>query len=175
MKKTILLICVALFAFKNLSAQIDLENISLDKILGKVLDVQRGFAPKFSLGSTPIKRIAKVAEIFGLKGNGQAMKLFGTFRTGRTVYRIASYAGSAIAAYGAIKAANTSATKSDYQGAILSGLSSIGTGLIIKFLTKSAAYKAVDIFNGAVRRKIKDIFSIAPASSTMGMGVYVKL
>lgn len=175
MKKTLLFISLALLACKPLSAQIDLNNLNFDKILGRVLNVQHGFAPKFSLGSTPIKKIVKVAEIIGLKGNGQAMKLFSTFRTGRTVYRIASYAGTAIAAYGAIKAGNSTATKTSYQGAIVSGITSIGTGLIVKFLTKGAAYKAVDIFNGAVRKKIKDIFSIKPASSTMGMGLYVKI
>jgi hypothetical protein len=61
------------------------------------------------------------------------------------------------------------------KNALASGLVSIGTGLIVKFLTKNASYKAVDIFNGIAARKIKDIFSIAPASNTMGIGLYVKL
>jgi hypothetical protein len=55
------------------------------------------------------------------------------------------------------------------------GVSTVATGLIVKFLTKGAAYKAVDIFNGIVRKKIKDILSVAPASQTMGVGLYVKL
>jgi hypothetical protein len=33
----------------------------------------------------------------------------------------------------------------------------------------------VDIFNGIAVKKIKDIFSIAPASNTAGIGLYVKL
>lgn len=51
----------------------------------------------------------------------------------------------------------------------------MGTGLIIKFLTKGASYKAVDIFNGIAVKKIKDIFSIGPASNIAGVGLYVKL
>lgn len=174
MKKIIIVSFLSVFALST-NAQIDLNNISLDKILGKVLNVQRGFAPKFSLGNININKIAKVAEIIGLKKNEQAIKLFNTFKTGRTIYRIASYAGGAIAAYSAIRAIDKSALKEDYQKPLIGALSSIGSGLIIKFLTKGASYKAVDIFNGVVRKKIKDIIGIAPASSTMGMGIYVKL
>ena len=54
-------------------------------------------------------------------------------------------------------------------------IGSIVTGVVTKILTKKASYKAVDIFNGIVRKKIQDIFSIQPASSTLGIGVYVKL
>ena len=137
--------------------------------------MERGFAPKFSLGNTPIKKIQKVAEILGLKKNEQIDRLFNTFKTGRAIYRIAAYGGGAIAAYGAIKAIDKSAVQKDYKGALISGLTTIGTGLLIKFLTKGASYKAADIFNGIIKKKIKNIFGIAPASSTMGMGLYVKL
>ncbi|GAB2817891.1 hypothetical protein GCM10027043_18430 [Ferruginibacter profundus] len=157
------------------SAQIDFDNLKLDNILGKVLNVKRGFAPKFSLGKVSIPKIAKVAEIIGLKKSEQAIKLFNTFKTGRTVYKIASYAGGAIAAYSAIKAIDKSALKEDYQKPLVGALSTLATGLVVKFLTKGASYKAVDVFNGVVKRKIKDILSVAPASSTIGMGVYVKL
>jgi hypothetical protein len=174
MKKLLLVSIVALFAF-SAKAQIDLNNLSLDKILGKVLNVQRGYAPKFSLGNISIKKITKVAEIIGLKKNERAIQLFNTFKTGRTIYKIFTYAGGAVAAYGTIKAIDKSAIQKDYKGALISGLSTIGSGLIVKFLTKGASYKAVDIFNGIVRKKIKDIIGIAPASSTMGMGIYVKL
>ena len=175
MKKIILVLFVLLVSRPVLQAQIDLNNLNLDKILGKVLNVQRGFAPKFSLGSINISKIAKVAEIIGLKRNDQAIKLFNTFKTGRTVYKIFSYAGGAVAAYSAIKAVSKSSLKSEYQGPLVAALSSIGSGLIVKFLTKGASYKAVDIFNGVIRKKIKDIFGVAPASSTIGMGFYVKL
>ncbi len=175
MKKLIIAGLVICMASTKVAAQIDLNNLNLDKLLGKVLNVQRGFAPKFSLGKISIPKIVKVAEIIGLKKNDQAIKLFNTFRTGRTVYKIASYAGSAIALYGAIKAIDKSSLKQDYQKPLIGSLSGIATGLIVKFLTKGAAYKAVDVFNGMAKKKIKDIFSVAPASSTIGVGVYVKL
>ena len=176
MKKLLLLSFILSFTAGKITAQqLDLNNINLDKIFGKVLNVQRGFAPKFSLGNTPIKKIEKVAEILGLKKNEQIDRLFNTFKTGRTIYKIAAYAGGAIAAYGAIRAIDKSAVQKDYKGALISGLSTIGSGLLVKFLTKGASYKAVDIFNGIVRRKIKDIIGFGPASSTMGMGLYVKL
>lgn len=179
MKKIIAISLFICFAAGNATAQIDINNLSLDKIIGKLLEVQKGFAPKFSLGNQPIDKIFKVAEIIGLKRNEQATKLFNTFKTGRTVYKVASYLGTAISAYAAIKAIDKAATNKDYQTALATGLSSIGSGLIVKFLTKGASYKAVDIFNGIIRNKVKDkirdILSIAPASSKLGIGVYVKL
>ena len=179
MKKIIAISLFICFAAANATAQIDINNLSLDKIFGKLLEVQKGFAPKFSLGNQPIDKIFKVAEIIGLKRNEQATKLFNTFKTGRTVYKVASYLGTAISAYAAIKAIDKAATNKDYQTALATGLSSIGSGLIVKFLTKGASYKAVDIFNGIIRNKVKDkirdILSIAPASSKLGIGVYVKL
>jgi hypothetical protein len=68
-----------------------------------------------------------------------------------------------------------SAKSGDYSGALYSGIGAAASGLIVKFLTKGASYKAVDIFNGIAAKKIKDIFSIAPASNTSGIGLYVKL
>jgi hypothetical protein len=175
MKKIIVFWLLIAAVSTTVSAQIDLKNLNLDNILGKVLNVQRGFAPKFSLGNVGIPKIAKVAEIIGLKKSGQAIKLFNTFKTGRTIYKIASYAGSALAAYSAIKAIDKSAVKADYQKPLIGALTSMATGLIVKFLTKAASYKAVDVFNGVVKKKVRDILSIAPASSTIGAGVYVKL
>ena len=175
MRKLVVVCFIFCVAAGNVSAQIDFDNLNLDKILGKVLNVQRGFAPKFSLGKISVPKIAKVAEIIGLKKSEQAIKLFNTFKTGRTIYKIAAYAGSAIAAYSAIKAIDKAAVKEDYQKPLIGALSSIASGLVVKFLTKGASYKAVDVFNGVVKKKIKDIFSIAPASSTLGMGLYVKL
>jgi len=111
-----------------------------------------------------------------MKKNPQVNKLFNTFRTGRTVFQVTAYAGSAIALYGVIKkAAGDSASKANYKGALIGGLTSVATGVLVKLLTKAAAYKAVDIFNGIAAKKIRDIFSIAPASNTMGIGLYVKL
>ncbi len=178
MKKFILVSIIflsAIFVSKQSSAQIDLENLDLKDIIGRVMNVQRGFAPKFSLGNIRIPKIPKVAEILGLKRNDQVNKLFNTFRTGRTIFQITSYAGSAVALYGVIKAAGDSASRANYKGALIGGLSSALTGVVVKLLTKAASYKAVDIFNGIAARKIRDIFSIQPASNTMGIGLYVKL
>lgn len=168
------MISAFLFA-ESCSAQIDLNNLDLKDIIGKVMHVQKGFAPKFSLGRTPIQKIAKVEEILGLKQNVEVNRLFKTFKTGRTIYKAAAYAGSAIAVYSLIRKTENSVKSQDYNTALYSGISAIGTGLIIKFLTKGASYKAVDIFNGIAVKKIKDIFSIGPASNTAGIGLYVKL
>ncbi len=176
MKKIAIIGLVLCFTVGRASAQIDLDKIiNLDQILGKILNVQRGFAPKFSLGNISIPRIAKVAEILGLKKNEQIDRLFSTFRTGRTIYKIAAYAGGAIAAYGVIKAIDKSAVQKDYKGALISGLSTIATGLLVKFLTKGASYKAADIFNGIIKKKVKGLFSITPSYPSTGPGVYVKL
>ena len=175
-KKTSLLLTITLFACFAASAQqeLDLNNLSLDKILGKVMNVQKGFAPKFSLGNIPIKKIEKVAEILGFKKNDEIDRLFNIFKTGRTIYKIAAYAGGAIAAYGTIRAIDKAAAQSDYKGALISGLSTIATGLLVKLLTKGASYKAVDLFNGIVRNKIKKIFNIGAAPSADGRGMVVK-
>jgi hypothetical protein len=172
---TLIIFCSGLMVSNCTTAQIDLNNIDLNDIIGKVMNVKKGFAPKFSLGKIEIPKVAKVAEILGLKRNEQVNRLFNTFKTGRTVYKVASYAGGALAIYGVVKKIGDDSTTSGYKAALTSGLVTIGSGLIVKFLTKAASYKAVDIFNGIATRKIKDIFSIAPASNTMGIGVYVKL
>jgi hypothetical protein len=171
----ILLTFTGLFFSKKSSAQIDLNNIDINDIIGRVMKVQKGFAPKFALGNSPIQKINKVAEILGLKKNETVNKLFNTFKTGRTVYKIAAFAGSAAAVYGVVKKISDSANVPGGKTALTTGLISIGSGLIVKFLTKAASYKAVDIFNGIAARKIKDIFSIKPASYTTGIGLYIKL
>ena len=172
---TLLLLFLALLFAKRSSAQIDLNNLDLKDLIGKVMHVEKGFAPKFSLGKTPIQKISKVAEILGMKQNDEVNKLFNTFRTGRIIYKAAAYAGGAIAVYSLVRKTEKSVQSQNYNGALYSGIGAIGSGLIIKFLTKGASYKAVDIFNGIAVKKIKDIFSIAPASSTAGIGLYVKL
>ena len=168
-------VSVLILMSKQSSAQIDLNNVDINDIIGKVMHVKRGFAPKFSLGNTPIQKISKVAEILGLKRNEEINKLFNTFKTGRTVYKIAAYAGGAIVVYGVYRKVNNSIINKDYNTALVSGIGTISSGLIVKFLTKGASYKAVDIFNGIAVKKIKEIFSISPASNTMGIGLYVKL
>lgn len=169
-----LMVCAVLCS-KITTAQIDLNNIDLKGLIGKVMHVEKGFSPKFSLGNTPINNIPKVAEILGLKKNSEVNKLFNTFRTGRTVYKVGSYAGGAIAIYGIYKKIDNSVKSQNYDGLLYAGIGTIGTGVIVKLLTKAASYKAVSIFNDIAVKKILDIFSIAPASSTTGIGVYVKL
>lgn len=170
---------VSLAGNNSVSAQVvdlgKLGELDVKDIFNKVMNVKRGFAPKFSLGNLSIPKISKVAEILGVKKNNQVNKLFSTFKTGRTVYKIASYAGGALAIYGVARKVGDSLTTASTKTAITSGLVTIGSGLIVKFLTKAASYKAVDIFNGIAVRKIKDIFSIKPASNTAGLGLYVKL
>jgi uncharacterized protein YerC len=156
-------------------AQIDLNHLKLQDIIGKVMHVEKGFAPKFSLGKTPIDQISKVAEILGLKKNEEVNRLFKTFKTGRVVYKVAAYTGSAIAVYSLVRKLDNSLKSQDYNAALYSGIGAIGSGLVVKFLTKGASYKAVDIFNGIAVKTIKDIFSVAPASNTAGIGLYVKL
>ena len=169
---TLFILAGLLFSIKS-NAQIDLDNIDINDIIGKVMYVQKGFAPKFSLGNTPIQKINKVAEILGLKKNETINRLFNTFKTGRIIYKVAAYAGGAIVVYGLARKIEKSA--SDYSTALYSGLGAVGSGLIVKFLTKGASYKAVDIFNGIAAKTIKDIFSVAPATGTAGIGLYVKL
>ena len=173
MKKHFLIIAISLLGFcKQSSAQVDindlnLKNLNIQDIIGKVMNVQHGFSPKFALGNISIPKIQKVAEILGLKKSPDVNKLFNTFRTGRTIFHLTSYAGTAISLYGVIKSAGDSSSKANYKGALIGGLTSALTGIIVKMLTKGAAYKAVDIFNGIAARKIKDIFSIKPASNNI--------
>ena len=174
-KARFILVIVFAMVVQNSYAQIDLNNIDLRDLIGKVVRVDKGFAPKFYLGKTPIAQVDKVAEILGLKKNDEVNKLFRTFKTGRIVYKVAAYAGSAIVVYGLVKKVGNSVENQEWETALYSGLGAIGSGLIVKFLTKGASYKAVDIFNGIAVKKIIDIFSIAPASNTTGIGIYVKL
>lgn len=155
--------------------QIDLSNLDLRDLIGKVVHVEKGFSPKFSLGNTPIKKIAKVAEILDMKKNSDVHRLFNTFRTGRTIYQVGVYAGGAIAVYSFAKKLDNTVKTQDANGALVAGISAIGSGVIVKLLTKGASYKAVDIFNDIAIKKVIDIFSVAPASSTVGVGLYVKL
>lgn len=177
MKKIVMisLMASAMFCCKTTNAQIDLKNIDLRDLIGKVMHVEKGFSPKFSLGKTPINNIPKVAEILGLKKNSEVNKLFNTFRTGRAVYKVGSYAGSAVALYGLVKKIDNSVKSQDYNGLLYAGIGTVGAGVIIKLITKGASYKAVSIFNDIAVKKIMDIFSIAPATSTTGIGIYVKL
>lgn len=162
------------FMFKA-QAQIDLNNLNLQDLLGKVLNVKKGFAPTFSLAGTPISKISKVAEILGMKKDDDINRLFKTFQTGRIIYKVGAFAGGAIAAYSLIRKMDKSVKSGNYNAALYSGVGSIASGLIVKFLTKGASYQAVDIFNGIAINKIKKIFSLGPSSDSYGIGLYVNL
>ena len=142
--------------------KIDLKNFSLDALLGKVLQVKKGWAPQFFSGKKKIPKINIVRDILGSKKNSEINRLFGTFKTGRTVYRITNYAGAAISLYGAIKkiSENKDSLANDAKGYIISGLSSMSLGTVVKLLTKGASYKAVDIFGGVIKKKLMDIISL---------------
>ncbi len=181
MKNTFLILFTLFILFTNNAYsqidlnKIDLNNINLNQLLGQVMKVQKGYSPQFYIGDIKIPKIDKVAEILNLKQNPEINKLFKTYKTGRTIYKVASYAGTAIAVYGVIKSIDKAAVKNDYQTAFASAIGTIGTGVIVKLLTKGASYKAVDIFNKVAIKSIKDIFKIGMASDTVGVGLYVSL
>ncbi|MDB5246784.1 MAG: hypothetical protein JWQ40_1178 [Segetibacter sp.] len=156
-------------------AQIDFNNLRPADVLGKVIKVDKGFSPKFYVGNLKIPKVDKLGEILGMKNNPEINKLYKTFKTGRTVFQIASYAGTAITIYGLVRKVDAAAETKDYKAALVTGVTTIGTGVIVKLLTKGASYKAIDIFNNTVRNKLKDIFKIGAASETIGVGLYVKL
>jgi hypothetical protein len=62
-----LMVPVALFFSQRSFAQIDLNNLDIRDIIGKVMHVDKGFAPKFSLGNTPVKRFQKLLKFLTLK------------------------------------------------------------------------------------------------------------
>jgi hypothetical protein len=171
---SLLFVTAVLFSSRSF-AQIDFDNLNPTDILNRVIKVDKGFSPQFYLGNLKIPKVNKLGEILGMKKDPEIDRLFRTFKTGRTVFQIASYAGTAITIYGVAKSIDKAAAASDAKTALVSGLSAIGTGVIVKLLTKGASYKAVDIFNNTVKNKIKDIFKIGAASQNIGVGLYVRL
>ncbi len=183
---TILLIILASSAAH---AQIKLEDIpfNLGDILGKskVLTVKKGFNPVFKLGNFQVNKVGILGEklkgveilgdIFDTKGVNKVMKLYKTYKTGLVVFKVLAAAGTAVTVYSTVKGASESFDDKDVKQLLYPAISSVATGVITKLLTKKASYKAVDIFNGVVTRKVKDIFSIKPASETLGIGLYVNL
>lgn len=188
--KIAFIICSILFA-TNISAQIKIGDIPIDlgKLLGQkeLLTVKKGFNPVFKLGNIQINKVGILGEklkgvgilgdIFSSKGIGQITRLYKTYKTGLLVFKILAASGTAVAAYSTVRGfVNENKFNNGTVKAMLyPALTSMLTSVITKVLTKKASYKAVDIFNGVVKDKIKDIFSIKPASSTLGVGFYVKL
>jgi hypothetical protein len=173
------------------SAQIKIGdlNVDLDQLLGKVkvLKVQKGFSPKFFLGDLQLNKVGILGEklkgvevlgqVFNKKNIDQVTKLYKTYKTGLIVFKVLGAAGTAVTTYSVIRGATNSDKFDDgtVKKMLYPALASVLTGVVTKVLTKKASYKAVDIFNGIVKKKVQDIFSIKPASSTLGVGLYVKL
>lgn len=183
---------ITCFSFmQHTHAQIKIEDIlnkATDLLKKKqLLTVKKGFSPVFSLGSLQLNKVGVLGEklkgvevlgqIFDSKGIQDVTKLYKTYKTGLVVFKVLAAAGTAAAAYSTIRGVAGSDNFSDktVKALLVPGLTSLLTGVVTKILTKKASYKAVDIFNGVVKKKIKDIISVGPASATTGLGLYVKL
>ena len=179
------------FCSAKVSAQIKIDDVmgKVQDLLGKkqLLTVQKGFSPVFKLGNLQINKVGILGEklkgvevlgnIFDSKGIQDITKLYKTYKTGLVVFKVLAAAGTVVTVYSTVRGATADGKFSDktVKALLTPALTSILTGVVTKVLTKKASYKAVDYFNGVVTKKIKDILSVAPASSNMGIGVYVKL
>jgi hypothetical protein len=177
--------------FTSSEAQVKLEDIPFDlnEILGKtkLLTVKKGFSPVFNLGNFQVnkvgilgeklKGIGILGEIFQTKNIERVTKLYKTYKTGLVVFKILGAAGTMVTAYSTIRGITDEQKFDDgtVKKLLYPALGSIAVGVGTKLLTKAASYKAVDIFNGIVRKKVQDIFSVGPASETLGVALYVKL
>lgn len=186
MKKIILLLLICTAVIKT-NAQIldelkkiDFNKIDLSSLIGKKLNVKQGWAPKFSFANLGLANVDKVSKVINLKNVATAKKLFNTFKTGRTIYKTGAYVGLATTAYASIKnivESNKDAATAQLQQAkndainkaqkwLAGGAVTIGVGVLVKFLTKQAASKAADAFNGAIKKKITDILSFDTPSAS---------
>lgn len=192
MKKILVIIFITNFVFAiNAKAQIKVEDIlqKATELLGKkeLLTVRKGFSPVFSLGKLQINKVGVLGEklkgigvlgnIFDSKGIQDVTKLYKTYKTGLVVYKILAGAGTVITTYSTIRgiAGTEKFDNKTVKQLLTPAITSVITGIVTKVLTKKASYKAVDIFNGVVKKKVKDIFGIGAASQGIGMAVYVKL
>ena len=192
MKKFLIIIFVAcLVGTNSTQAQIKIEDVlgKVNELLGKkeLLTVKKGFSPVFNLGKLQINKVGLLGEklkgievlgnIFNSKGVQDVTKLYKTYKTGLIVYKILAGAGTVITTYSTIRgiAGTEKFDNKTVRQLLTPAITSIVTGVVTKILTKKASYKAVDIFNGVVRKKVKDIFGIGAASQGVGMAVYVKL
>jgi hypothetical protein len=172
-------------------AQVKLEDIPFDlnEILdkSKVLKVKKGFSPVFSLANYQIngvgilgeklKGIEILGDIFNTKHVDDIKKLYKTYKTGLVVFKVMAVAGTAVATYSTVRGltADGKFSSQTVRQTLYPALGTMATGVITKILTKKASYKAVDTFNGIITKKIKDILSVAPASSGAGVALYVQL
>ena len=167
----------------------DLKDLDIGAILGKskILKVKKGFSPVFSIGNMQINKVGLLGEklkginilgdILQNKNIDRVMGMYKTYKTGLVVYKILSSAGTVVTVISAVKGITDDQKFNDatVKKMLYPALASVATGVLTKLLTKAASYKAVDVFNGVVRKQVKDIFSIKPASSTLGVGLYVQL
>ena len=189
---TLFFVLATLCFAQQANAQIkieDLDDLNIAELLGKakVMKVRKGFSPVFSIGNYQIntvgilgeklKGIGILGEILDKRGVEKIMGLYKTYKTGLVVFKILGAAGTAVTVLSAVKGFTADQNFNDrtVKQLLYPAVASLLTGVITKVLTKKASYKAVEIFNGVVRNKIKDIFSIQPASATLGLGLYVKL
>jgi hypothetical protein len=191
MRKNLTILVLACMFALSANAQ-----IKLDGILGQVNDllsnkellkVKKGFSPKFSLGNLKLNKVGILGEqlkginvlgkILNKKSAEDINKLYKTYKTGLVVYKVLASAGTVATAYSAVRgiAGTDKFDDKTVRKLITPAISSLVTGVVTKLLTKKASYKAVDLFNGVVKKKVKDIFSIGAASQLVGVGLYVKL
>jgi hypothetical protein len=192
MKKILVIAFICCFAFaNNTNAQIKLDDIlgQVTDLLGKkeLLSVKKGFSPKFSLGKLQLNKVGILGEqlkgikvlgtIFNGKRAADITKLYKTYKTGLVVYKILAGAGTVVSTYSAVRGATAEAKFDDkmVKQLLVPALTTLVTGVVTKLLTKKASYKAVDIFNGVVKKKVKDIFNIGASSQGVGVGLYVRL
>ena len=192
MRKSLIIIFVACIVVTNSTqAQIKIEDVlgRVNELLDKkeLLTVKKGFSPVFNLGKLQINKVGLLGEklkgievlgnIFNSKGMQDVTKLYKTYKTGLIVYKILAGAGTVITTYSTIRGivGTEKFDNKTVRQLLTPAITSIVTGVVTKILTKKASYKAVDIFNGVVRKKVKDIFGIGAASQGVGMAVYVKL
>jgi hypothetical protein len=192
MKKTLITAFIFCFAFASkTNAQVKLKDIlgQVTDLLGKkeLLSVKKGFSPKFSLGKLQLNKVGILGEqlkgikvlgtIFNGKGAEDITRLYKTYKTGLVVYKILAGAGTVITTYSTVRGL-VGTEKFDAQTVkqlLTPAITSVLVGVVTKILTKKASYKAVDIFNGVVKKKVKDIFNIGASSQGVGVGLYVKL
>ena len=192
MKKILIILFVScIVASKATVAQIKVEDVlgKVNELLGRkeILTVRKGFNPVFNLGNLQINKVGLLGEklkgievlgnIFNSKGVQDVTKLYKTYKTGLVVYKILGGVGAAVTAYSTIRgvAGTEKFDNKTVRQLLTPAITSLVTGVVTKVLTKKASYKAVDIFNGVVRKKVKDVFGIGAASQGIGMAVYVKL
>ncbi len=192
MKKILVIIFIINFVFASpTTAQIKVEDVlgKVTELLGKkeLLTVKKGFSPVFNLGNLQINKVGLLGEklkgievlgnIFNSKGVQDVTKLYKTYKTGLVVYKILGGVGAAVTTYSTIRgvAGSEKFDNKTVKQLLTPAITSLVTGVVTKILTKKASYKAVDIFNGVVKKKVKDVFGIGAASQGMGMAVYVKL